>query len=118
MWNEEHAKRLNWIIDKEERAPCVFSLCAARDEIARTSDRDSLLADVKRLNQMLSDTGYGQGQIDTYVAQCEDRDELLALLLEVEIEPADYCLFCKRGRGHFADCRLAAALAKHSGETT
>jgi hypothetical protein len=32
--------------------------------------------EVERLNRMLRDTGYGQGQIDAYVAQCEDIDRL------------------------------------------
>lgn len=36
--------------------------------------------EVERLNQMLRDTGYGQGQIDAYVDQCEDIDRLKTAL--------------------------------------
>lgn len=32
--------------------------------------------DLERLNQMLRQTGYGQGQIDAYVAQCEQVEQL------------------------------------------
>lgn len=31
-------------------------------------------ADIDRLNQMLRATGYGQGQIDSYAAECEARE--------------------------------------------
>lgn len=31
-------------------------------------------ADIDRLNQMLRKTGYGQGQIDSYAAECEARE--------------------------------------------
>ena len=40
--------------------------------------------DIARLNQMLRATGYGQGQIDAYVAQCEDIDALQALVRKLE----------------------------------
>lgn len=36
--------------------------------------------DADRLNRMLRQTGYGQGQIDAYVAQCEDLEEAVELL--------------------------------------
>lgn len=36
----------------------------------------ALKADVERLNQMVRATGYGQGQIDAYVAQCEEIERL------------------------------------------
>jgi hypothetical protein len=35
-------------------------------------------AEIERLNQMLRDHGYGQGQIDAYVAQCEEIERLRA----------------------------------------
>lgn len=41
-------------------------------------ERDARLAaaeaDIDRLNQMLRTTGYGQGQIDSYAAECEARE--------------------------------------------
>ena len=42
----------------------------AIDEIER------LRKDIESLNQMLRDTGYGQGQIDAYAAQCEEIERL------------------------------------------
>ena len=39
--------------------------------------------DVERLNQMLRDTGYGQGQIDAYAAQCEEIERLTEKLERV-----------------------------------
>ncbi len=55
----------NELADKAERLRC---------ELAETK------ADVENLNKMLRDTGYGQGQIDCYVAQCEELDQLKAEL--------------------------------------
>ena len=43
------------------------------------SEREHIAAaEIERLNQMLRETGYGQGQIDTYAAQCEEIDNLKA----------------------------------------
>lgn len=66
--------------------------------------------EIARLNQMLRDTGYGQGQIDAYVAQCERLDELLALLREVEWGNNGECPVCEWNGMHNRGCRLAAAL--------
>lgn len=43
------------------------------------SEREHVAAaEIERLNQMLRETGYGQGQIDAYAAQCEEIDNLKA----------------------------------------
>lgn len=50
-----------------------------RPELERlTVERNDLQAEVRRLNEMLRQTGYGQGQIDAYAAQCERIAELEA----------------------------------------
>ncbi len=49
-----------------------------------------LREDINRLNQMLRDKGYGQGEIDAYVAQCEEIDKLKAQWHEEHEEMADY----------------------------
>lgn len=56
----------------------------AWDEAWRQRQRsDALAVDVERLNEMLRQTGYGQGQIDAYVAQCEEMDALKATIDEL-----------------------------------
>ena len=49
--------------------------------------------EIERLNQMLRDTGTGQGSIDAYVAQCEEVERLRAALKKADtyIEHAPAC---------------------------
>lgn len=63
-----------------DTVPCLLRQLAAvndeRDELARqNADR---LQDCERLNQMLRESGQGQGAIDAYVAQCEELDRAMA----------------------------------------
>lgn len=44
--------------------------------------------EINRLNQMLRETGYGQGQIDAYAAQCEEIDRLHE---KIKIQNKDWC---------------------------
>jgi hypothetical protein len=44
---------------------------------------EELEKELNALNEMLRRTGYGQGQIDSYAAICEERDELLAACNEL-----------------------------------
>ena len=48
-------------------------------------------SDIDCLNRMLRETGYGQGQIDAYVSQCEEVDDLKKKLadLTAQIEAAE-----------------------------
>lgn len=47
-------------------------LAKLREQLAKAEDRiKELIKDTEGLNQMLRECGYGQGSIDTYVAQCE-----------------------------------------------
>ena len=43
---------------------------------ALKAEVERLQIDVERLNQMIRETGQGQGAIDAYVAQCEEVDRL------------------------------------------
>lgn len=55
----------------------------------RGSDTETMLlieridSEIERLNQMLRETGCGQGSIDAYVAQCEEVGRLRALHAEI-----------------------------------
>lgn len=78
---EERAREAcNSAIDELFNPPLGTASKRARAKIAAAMSE--LMADqqreLERLNQMLRDTGYGQGQIDAYVAQCEDNDRLQA----------------------------------------
>jgi hypothetical protein len=42
--------------------------------------------EIERLNQMLRETGYGQGQIDAYASLCEEVEELEERVNELELE--------------------------------
>lgn len=57
-------------------SPCHY--CAERGAIfagRRVLEKLAVAsADIDRLNQMLRETGYGQGQIDSYAAECEARE--------------------------------------------
>ncbi len=59
--------------------PLAAEIVRLREVVVRVQrEKHELVADTERLNQMLRDHGYGQGSIDTYVAQCEDLDALRA----------------------------------------
>lgn len=47
-------------------------------------------ADIDRLNQMLRTTGYGQGQIDSYSAECEARERAEERLAAAEARLRKY----------------------------
>lgn len=42
--------------------------------------------DILHLNQMLRDTGYGQGQIDAYASICEENEILKERLKKYELQ--------------------------------
>ena len=46
-------------------------------------NKKALIADIERLNQLLRDKGYGQGQIDTATAVMEELDDLRELAVAV-----------------------------------
>ena len=52
-------------------------------------DRDK---DIERLNQMIRETGQGQGAIDAYVAQCEELERLQTIL---STPPTWLCADCR-----------------------
>lgn len=53
------------------------------------SEREHIAAaEIERLNQMLRETGYGQGQIDAYAAQCEEIDRLHE---KIKLQNKDWC---------------------------
>ena len=121
---------------------CGTDGCCGPERCKYPRDTVETLADVERLNQMLRDTGYGQGQIDAYVAQCGVIERLRAGLAKhydnlrirascvvggysAEVPP--WCVICK-GKAplgktvseiqHAADCpvTLAREAAEAAGE--
>lgn len=56
--------------------------------IPKTEREHVAAAEIERLNQMLRETGYGQGQIDAYAAQCEEIDKLCE---EIKLQNKDWC---------------------------
>ena len=69
----------------------------ARHEMLELMEERAEEADeeIDRLNQMLRDTGYGQGQIDAYVAQCEEVERLRAIVDKVVEADGRFKAFAK-----------------------
>jgi len=56
--------------------------------IPKTEREHIAAAEIQRLNQMLRETGYSQGQIDAYAAQCEEIDRLRE---KIKLQNKDWC---------------------------
>src|SRR5690606_30531641 len=70
---------IDQILSRLDKPTAEYIEAAANlDHAAVLARLRELETDVNRLNQMLRDTGYGQGAIDAYAAQCERLESLEA----------------------------------------
>jgi DNA repair ATPase RecN len=81
---------------------------------------ESLEDEIARLNEMLRKTGYGQGQIDAYAAECERADKAEAELARVMEQSERRLRLLREAQwkkviaSDFYCCRFCGAL-KHNG---